>query len=298
MPDFGIFRGFNEKLFGDKLVAGQLPTQLGLIGSEVVPVLLLDVYPNSAAAYSLRKLSSTYTGDAIQVRVNTTGQPTYDIGFVDGELDTTTLEGYCTGGLDAFVTTWYDQSGNGYDATQTTASAQPQIVSSGSVILNNGKPSIQFGVSVQTQLISTSFSQSPPIRAFVNMQFNSGSNQGFAFDGLSVNQFRIYNANSTKLTFYAGGGEPAYNDLTGVLNKNYLVDVLADTTNSRFQINNNSATNASGATTTKTGIRLGANSIDFGLFRGFITEYIEYNSTQNSNADAIKSNINDFYLIY
>lgn len=34
MPDFGIFRGFNQKLFGDKLVAGQLPTQLGLIGSE------------------------------------------------------------------------------------------------------------------------------------------------------------------------------------------------------------------------------------------------------------------------
>lgn len=34
MPDFGIFRGFNDKLFGDKLYAGQLPTQLGLIGSE------------------------------------------------------------------------------------------------------------------------------------------------------------------------------------------------------------------------------------------------------------------------
>ena len=34
MPDFGIMRGFNEKLFGDKLYAGQLPTQLGLIGSS------------------------------------------------------------------------------------------------------------------------------------------------------------------------------------------------------------------------------------------------------------------------
>jgi hypothetical protein len=34
MPDFGIMRGFNDKLFGDKLVAGQLPTQLGLIGSQ------------------------------------------------------------------------------------------------------------------------------------------------------------------------------------------------------------------------------------------------------------------------
>jgi hypothetical protein len=34
MPDFGIFRGFNSKLFSDKLYAGQLPTQLGLIGSQ------------------------------------------------------------------------------------------------------------------------------------------------------------------------------------------------------------------------------------------------------------------------
>ena len=29
MPDFGIFRGFSEKSFGDKLFAGQTPTQLG-----------------------------------------------------------------------------------------------------------------------------------------------------------------------------------------------------------------------------------------------------------------------------
>jgi len=33
MPDFGIFRAFNDKLFGNKLYAGQLPTQLGTIGS-------------------------------------------------------------------------------------------------------------------------------------------------------------------------------------------------------------------------------------------------------------------------
>lgn len=33
MPDFGIFRGFNNKLFGDKLFAGQLPINLGKIGA-------------------------------------------------------------------------------------------------------------------------------------------------------------------------------------------------------------------------------------------------------------------------
>lgn len=34
MPDFGIFRGFNDKLFGNKLYAGQLPINLGKIGSQ------------------------------------------------------------------------------------------------------------------------------------------------------------------------------------------------------------------------------------------------------------------------
>jgi hypothetical protein len=34
MPDFGIFRGFNDKLFGDKLYAGQLPINLGMVASD------------------------------------------------------------------------------------------------------------------------------------------------------------------------------------------------------------------------------------------------------------------------
>lgn len=34
MPDFGIFRGFSESAFSDKLFAGQTPTELGLIGTD------------------------------------------------------------------------------------------------------------------------------------------------------------------------------------------------------------------------------------------------------------------------
>lgn len=44
MPDFGIFRGFASKLFSDKLYAGQLPTQLGLIGS-------FSIYDSDAQAF-------------------------------------------------------------------------------------------------------------------------------------------------------------------------------------------------------------------------------------------------------
>jgi hypothetical protein len=55
MPDFGIFRGFNDKLFGDKLYAGQLPTQLGIIGS----ISLFDIdalaFINAAAITDLNQ---------------------------------------------------------------------------------------------------------------------------------------------------------------------------------------------------------------------------------------------------
>jgi hypothetical protein len=44
-----------------------------------------------------------------------------------------------------FVETWYDQSGNGNDATQSSAGIQPVIVSNGGLTkLNNGTPSVGF----------------------------------------------------------------------------------------------------------------------------------------------------------
>jgi len=107
MPDFGIMRGFNEKLFGDKLVAGQLPTQLGIIGSEEVFdfIGLLDTYPNAAVAYSLRKLRTAFMGSAIRVR-RSSDNTEQDIGFVNNELDTSSLTTFCGAG-NGFVTTWY-----------------------------------------------------------------------------------------------------------------------------------------------------------------------------------------------
>jgi len=146
MPDFGIMRGFNEKLFGDKLVAGQLPTQLGLIGSRNIGFKgVLDDYPNAAAAYSLRGLRIAYTGNLIRVR-RSSDNAEQDIGYIDNnnrDLDVSALTSFC-GASNGFVTTWYDQSTNGKNSVQTTAANQPQIVSSGSVINVNSKPSVRF----------------------------------------------------------------------------------------------------------------------------------------------------------
>ncbi|MBJ7427349.1 MAG: cadherin-like beta sandwich domain-containing protein, partial [Bacteroidia bacterium] len=97
----------------------------------------------SPAAYGLRKLSTYYTGSAIQVR-RSSDNTTLNIGFTaGGNLDTAALKTF-VGANNGFVSIWYDQSGNGRNATQTTNSSQPQIVSSGSVIRKNGNPTINF----------------------------------------------------------------------------------------------------------------------------------------------------------
>jgi hypothetical protein len=132
---------------------------------------LLNDYSGAAAAYSLRLLDNTYTGDAIVVR-RASDNTTQAIGFVNNELDTTSLESFCSG-TDGFVTTWYDQSGNGFDATQTTAGSQPQIVSSGTslgYIENKTDAGNQYLVS------SYAYDSTKPFSSFVTAQdFGNGS---------------------------------------------------------------------------------------------------------------------------
>jgi len=107
---------------------------------------LLDLYPNAAAAYSLRKLRAAYSGSAIRVRkeVSSVSSET-DIGFLaDGSLDTISLLTFASDADngDASITTWYDQSGDGLDFVETTAANQGKIVSGGVLVTDDGVPAI------------------------------------------------------------------------------------------------------------------------------------------------------------
>jgi hypothetical protein len=91
--------------------------------------LLLDIYTGAAAAYSLRHLRTVYTGSCIRVR-RSNDNAEQDIGFSGGVIDSASLASF-VGSNSGFVTTWYDQSGNGRNMTQATLSIQPRIVLSG-----------------------------------------------------------------------------------------------------------------------------------------------------------------------
>ena len=105
----------------------------------------LDDYPNAKVGYSLRKISSTYTGSCIRVR-RLADNVEQDIGFSGYELDTASLTAFI-GGDTGFVTTWYNQSptSTGDNANNSTAIYQPIIIDRGVLQAVNGKPALRCG---------------------------------------------------------------------------------------------------------------------------------------------------------
>jgi len=106
-----------------------------------------ETYGDVHWAYSMRKLISTYAGDCLRVR-RSSDDAELDIGFgADGWIDEAALLAFCAA-TDGYVVTWYNQSSRGSqsDVTNSTASLQPLIVSSGAIqtATPSGKPSIYF----------------------------------------------------------------------------------------------------------------------------------------------------------
>jgi len=262
---------------------------------------LLDTYTGAAAAYSLRLLRADYTGDAIEVR-RASDNSTQDIGFVNNELDTTSLESFCSG-TNGFVTTWYDQSGNGYDATQGTASNQPQIVSSGSVITKGTKPSVLFNGNQElvnnTRITDTTITLISVINSentsqdSVSIQISTdiGFSQGFGGAGTAdVFSTRSRDSSSSIAKGKNNTGTAqllAFNYGTTGQSNNLYVNGVEETDNIQCRLN------GSNLNFVTIGSRGGSNYLE-----GKYSEAIVYLSDQSSNRTGIETNINDFYSIY
>jgi hypothetical protein len=283
---------------------------------------LLDSYPGAIAAYSLRKLTDTYTGFAIRVRHSVTNA-ILDVGFkADGTLDTVPLISFI-GGNSGTIAIWYDQSGNGKNAEQQASNNQPHIIINGTLQTNNGKPSLYYdGASryldcgylnggAKPANYSTFINGNFKAQAGVRSLFASGDSGGNARH--SYNQFGIHNLVSYKMFGSSGDGTNYrywHTSNAPTLNTTYLFDQHYKSNTSpylgQFYFNNTlqSVTDWLGGTAQqnsgtefKTSIgRLGeANS---SYFLGYVQEIVTYFSDQTANRAPIASNINSFYTIY
>jgi hypothetical protein len=128
---------------GAAKTASATPTFTGVLDGRVTPQIAVSLY----------RLSSTYSGPLIRVRRSSdNAEQNIGVGTLAGGLDTAALTAFC-GSSSCYVSTWYDQSGNGRNATNATASWQPRIVNAGTIDLFNGLPAPYFKTSA---LVTTS----------------------------------------------------------------------------------------------------------------------------------------------
>jgi hypothetical protein len=104
-------------------------------GSQTITIkrdiepLLKKVVGGATACYSLRDFNN-HTGDSDVLNVRR-GSDNAERNVTEREITNGTLLSWVGAGNDAFVTTWYDQSGNNNHAVQLTEGSQPTIVSGG-----------------------------------------------------------------------------------------------------------------------------------------------------------------------
>ena len=276
------------------------PTPTLTPSSSPVPALLLNQYPGASQAFSLRKLNNTYTGNIIEVR-RSSDNATQNIGFSGDVLDSASLLAF-VGGSNGFVKTWYGQDGNNINATQITNANQPMIVSGGTIITQNNKPTILFDGSTSylsfngTNLANTKYS------TFQVHSRASSIAQNYFIGGTTqaTNQNLIIGYGSNAQYLYA-----QYN--------NDLPATIASFTGSTLELFNcfNISTGksvyksnvliGSNINTTDlisfTGAQIGRFVTNF-YYLGNVSELILYPTDQLSNRTAINTNINNYYTLY
>jgi hypothetical protein len=275
--------------------------------------LLLDDYPNAAAAYSLRKLDKDYTGAAIRVRKDTTGQPEQDIGFTaSGDLDTAALKSFLNA-RSGFVVTWYNQADSAgifgvRNLTQSTAASQPRIALNGVIEREYNKVFVRFaGNHLINNAVGTLFSgQNVPISTLsvLKMRNVDGAEQSmYAFSSNATEPIRRIRVSAGIFELWHRADNQQL-DIVGIGNANTNlnnINVYQTGTQNTTEINgtiiNQNISSSHTVSTTTTRLVMG------GLLRGsFATaanvnyyELIIYPSNVISNRIGLNNNINDYY---
>jgi len=228
---------------------------------------LLDTYTGAAAGYSTRRLASSAT-NLMRIREDA-GDTETDIGYdSNNELDTAAIATHC-GTANGFVVTWYDQSGNSNNATQSTSGSQPQIYNGTSVITQNGKPAVTFN---SDKLVKSSITNTDLCTTNAHTSvtvFNDTSSSGFK---------GVWGTDDRVIDF-----------VTRLGNTNWQYSYDSDST----------PDSGAGGTTVNTGttnLELGE-SVNL-AFTGNLQEVISWPTDNYDNRTAIESNINSEFLIY
>ena len=160
---------------------------------------VLDDYAGAAAAYSLRKLRTAYTGDAIEVRRSSNGD-TQDIGFdSNGDLDTTALTTF-VGSENLFFPsetfTGWGNIGGSTITSNTTETNDPFGGSNATKVVAGSSVLIYKGTFTNVVRTETFYAKAGTCETF-GMYFGSGFSANFNISADSPSVVSTSNTNAT-----------------------------------------------------------------------------------------------------
>ena len=208
--------------------------------------------------------------------------------------------------VDGFVETWYDQSGNGKDATQATAGNQPKIVEAGALVTKLGQASIDFTTST-TFLFNDPFSITETESAVFAI-WQPAKDSATASEARNrtlfsnvASQIFIGSPNSNnEMSFKRFGAVQNFTLAVASLNTPNLHAFVGTTSGADYYFNGSSihSDTATGTNNTRNDLYIGTKqNITSHDTEGYISEFVIYNSDQSSNRTAIEANIISHYGI-
>jgi len=257
----------------------------------------------AAAAYSLRNLSSSYTGSVVDVRRDSDGNTE---SFTAAEVTDGTLTTWVGAGNDGTVSKWYDQSTtsgvpNAKHAVQTDPASQPKIVDGGSLVLRGNKPSINFFNDALESPVAVS---QTTMSVFTYAQPAADGDTGAELRNrcllASGTAFALTGPNSDNQWGFRYGGVVTFSYSSSLIRSMNLHTFLGGTTGANyFSSGSNVYTDTVvRSNSTLNGFTIGRKPHITGHnTRGYISEMIIYDSDQTDNRTALEANIGEVYGI-
>jgi hypothetical protein len=274
------------------------------------------IFAIASVAYGLRRLRRLYTGFCIRVK-RSSDNAQLDIGFdSQGNLDILALLAFVGTGS-GFVTIWYDQSGNGRNATQTTAANQPQIVSNGVLQTEGGKPAILFDgvddyLAAPSPLIDTTHSLFVLFTPKIENEFGTVFGQWFA--GATGRFYLIANQissgaasagflNLANTTATGGGGGSGFAAEVAISNTPTLITSISSTGSEQWKLfKNGTEWDSATITSVYTGVNSAIGSLNgtgsLLPFDGTVSELISFPSAlSTTDRQTLERNQGKYYSI-
>jgi hypothetical protein len=251
-------------------------------------------FSGAAAAYSVRCLTANGPAALCMKVRRDSDDETKNIGFdSNGDLDTAAIAAHC-GSANGYVETWYDQSGNGHHATQSTTTSQPQIYNGSSVITENGRPALDGNGS---STLSTGRNYASTFSAYAVVHAPSDAT-GYTYSGtnerglLTIPNFggsayRVQISSGTGLQVQPAGDAPAHN----------LVSAVYNGTSSTIHHQGSLVASGDAGSDSVTNMQLFSRGA-FNHTTNLASEIIFYESNHSANRTAVESNINAYYSIF